>query len=163
MTRLTHLDETGRARMVDVAPKPETARRAVAASRITGAPETISLLAVGGGPKGDVFAVARIAAIQAAKKTSDLIPLCHTLPLDHVDVTFEVLDDAIAILAVASTTARTGVEMEAMTAASVAALVIYDMGKAVDRELVIGPTMLLAKEGGVRGPWRRGEGGERTP
>ncbi len=163
MTRLTHLDEAGHARMVDVSAKPETVRRATAASRVSGAARTIALLAAGGGPKGDVFAVARIAAIQAAKKTSELIPLCHALPLDHVDVAFELEAEAIAITATASTSARTGVEMEALTAASVAALVIYDMGKAVDRELVIGPTMLLAKEGGARGPWRRGEGGTPQP
>jgi cyclic pyranopterin phosphate synthase len=163
MTRLTHLDEAGRARMVDVSPKPETARRATASSRVSGAPSTIALLAAGGGPKGDVFAVARVAAIQAAKKTAELIPLCHALPLDHVDVSFEIVEGAIEITATASTSARTGVEMEALTAASIAGLVIYDMAKAVERELVIGPTLLIAKEGGARGPWRRGEGTAQEP
>jgi cyclic pyranopterin phosphate synthase len=155
MSGLTHLDASGQARMVDVSGKAATTRRATASSRVSGPSEAIALLAGGGGPKGDVFAVARIAGIQAAKKTADLIPLCHSLPLDHVEVQFHVTESAIEIVATATISARTGVEMEALTAVSVAALVIYDMGKAVARDLVIGPTQLLAKEGGASGSWLR--------
>lgn len=154
---LTHVDAAGDARMVDVSGKAVTRRVAVARSRIHAHPETIRLLAEGRGPKGDVFAVARIGAIQAAKRTADLIPLCHSLGLDHVDVAFEIGANAIHIIATATNTGRTGVEMEAMVAASIAGLVLYDMAKAVDREMTIGPVELLAKEGGKTGSWRRSD------
>ncbi len=141
--------------MVDVGAKSETRRVAVAAARVEAAPETIALLADGGGPKGDVFAVARIAAIQAAKKTGDLIPLCHPLPLDVVDVSFAIGATHIEITATAATTAKTGVEMEAMIAASIAALTIYDMAKAVDRSMTVTEVALIEKRGGKSGHWRR--------
>lgn len=152
---LTHLDPSGDARMVDVGAKAETRRVAIAAARIEAAPETIALLARGGGPKGDVFAVARIAAIQAAKKTGDLIPLCHSLPLDVVDVAFMTGPTHVEVVATAATTARTGVEMEAMVAASIAALTIYDMAKAVDRAMRVSEVALIEKRGGRSGLWRR--------
>lgn len=152
---LTHLDPSGEARMVDVGAKAETRRVAVATARVEAAPETIARLAAGGGPKGDVFAVARIAAIQAAKRTDELIPLCHGLPLDHVDVVFDIGAGHITITAQAATTARTGVEMEAMVAASVAALTIYDMAKAVDRAMRVTEVALIEKKGGKSGHWLR--------
>src|SRR5215218_7774466 len=139
--RLTHLDEHGDARMVDVGGKPVTARS----------------VAAGDAPKGDVLGVARIAGIMAAKKTGDLIPLCHPMGLDHVDVDGSVDVDAgtVTITASASVTARTGVEMEAMTAASVAALTVYDMVKGVERGVAIEEVVLLEKSGGASGTWRR--------
>jgi len=152
---LTHVDSRGDARMVNVAAKDTTARRAVARSRVEAHPDTIALLAAGGGPKGDVFAVARIAGILAAKKTSDLIPLCHGLSLDHVDIHFDVKPDHIEIIASCVVQGRTGVEMEAMMAASIAGLTIYDMGKAVDRLMRVGPVELVSKEGGKSGAWHR--------
>ena len=150
---LTHIDEAGRATMVDVGWKPETERVAVAMGSISMMPETLELIKANGFDKGDVLAVARIAGIMGAKSTSQLIPLCHPLPLDQVTVEFEYEDDrsAVSITATAKTTARTGVEMEALTAVSVAALTIYDMCKSVDRAMRIGDIRLIRKTGGKSG------------
>jgi cyclic pyranopterin monophosphate synthase len=156
--RLTHLDEHGAAHMVDVAGKAVTHRRAVAGAFIAMKPSTLSMIAEGNAPKGDVFAAARIAGIMAAKRTSELIPLCHPLSLTHVSVqlTAENTDrTGVRIEAVAETDGKTGVEMEALTAASVAGLVVYDMCKAVDRGMVLSDVMLLSKEGGKSGEWKR--------
>ena len=133
MSKLTHLDDKGAARMVDVGGKPQTARSATAEGRIRMAPSTLQAVREGSGPKGDVLAAARIAGIMAAKKTGELIPLCHPLALDAVTVEFAFEDDAIAVVARASLTGRTGVEMEALTAASIALLTIYDMAKALEK------------------------------
>ncbi|WP_035612538.1 cyclic pyranopterin monophosphate synthase MoaC [Haloferula sp. BvORR071] len=141
----SHLDADGTARMVDVGAKPVQRRRAVAEGFVQCAPTTVQALRDKALPKGDVLTVARIAAIQAAKRTDELIPLCHGLPLDSVDVDFEVLDDGVAIRAVSSTSAKTGVEMEALTAVSVAGLTIYDMCKAVDKGMVIGGIRVTEK------------------
>jgi cyclic pyranopterin phosphate synthase len=155
--RLTHLDEHGDARMVDVGGKPVTARRAVARAVVRMTPETARIVAAGDAPKGDVLGVARIAGIMAAKKTGELIPLCHPMGLDHVDVdgVVDVEAGTVTITASASVTARTGVEMEAMTAASVAALTVYDMVKGVERGVAIEEVVLLEKSGGASGTWRR--------
>jgi cyclic pyranopterin phosphate synthase len=155
--RLTHLDEHGDARMVDVGGKPVTARRAVARAIVRMTPETARTVAAGNAPKGDVLGVARIAGIMAAKKTGELIPLCHPMSLDHVDVdgVVDVEAGTVTITASASVTARTGVEMEAMTAASVAALTVYDMVKGVERGVAIEEVVLLEKSGGASGTWRR--------
>lgn len=155
--RLTHLDEHGDARMVDVGGKPATARRAIARAIVRMTPETARIVAAGNAPKGDVLGVARIAGIMAAKKTGELIPLCHPMGLDHVDVdgTVDVEAGTVTITASASVTARTGVEMEAMTAASVAALTVYDMVKGVERGVAIAEVVLLEKSGGASGTWRR--------
>jgi cyclic pyranopterin phosphate synthase len=152
--KLTHLDENGAARMVDVGGKAETARAATATGRIRMIDEAISALSEGSGPKGDALAAARIAGIMAAKRTAELIPLCHPLALDAVTVEFAVEADAIRVTASASLTGRTGVEMEAMTAACVALLTLYDMGKALDKAMVIEGVRLLAKSGGKSGEWR---------
>jgi cyclic pyranopterin monophosphate synthase len=155
--RLTHLDEHGDARMVDVGGKPVTERRAVAQAVVRMAPETARLVAQGDNPKGDVLATARIAGVMAAKKTGDLIPLCHPIGLDLVDVETALDADAgtLTLTATASVTARTGVEMEAMTAAAVAALTVYDMVKGVERGVAIERVVLLEKSGGRSGHWRR--------
>jgi cyclic pyranopterin monophosphate synthase len=144
-SRFTHLDSAGAARMVDVAPKPVQSRRAVAEAMLRCAPATIAQLREHALPKGDALALARVAGIQAAKRTSELIPLCHPLPLHHAGVDFEVHDDHVIIHAEASTDARTGVEMEALTAASVAALALYDMLKSVDKGMVIENVRLISK------------------
>ncbi len=152
---LTHLDSQGRANMVDVSDKALTVREAVAEARVRMRPETLQMIAQGEHPKGDVFAVARIAGIQAAKKTSDLIPLCHPLMLTSVKL--ELMPegaDAVRITARCKLTGQTGVEMEALTAASVAALTIYDMCKAVDRGMVIESVRLLEKVGGKSGAFK---------
>jgi len=152
---LTHLDETGHARMVDVGEKPETERIAIAKGEIRMQPETLRLIAEKGLPKGDVLAVAQVAGIMAAKRTPDLIPLCHPIPLTQVDVAFET-DEAhlcIVITGTVRSRSRTGVEMEALTAVSVAALTIYDMVKAVDRTMRIGNIRLVYKSGGKSGEW----------
>ena len=154
MTRLTHLDESGAARMVDVGDKAQSARSATAAGRIRMAAGTLAAVRDGSGPKGDVLAAARIAGIMAAKKTGELIPLCHPLALDSVSVDFSFEDDAIAVTARASLTGKTGVEMEALTAASVALLTIYDMAKALEKGMVIESVRLLEKTGGKSGDWR---------
>lgn len=157
MTRLTHIDDQGAARMVDVGDKDITQRLAVATGRVLMAPETLALLRDGSHRKGDVLAVARIAGIQAAKKCSDLIPLCHPLMLNSVEVNFTLDDEdsAVVIEARCKVSGKTGVEMEALTAASVAALTIYDMCKAVDKAMVIDQLCLQEKLGGKSGTWRR--------
>lgn len=151
--KLTHFDASGRAQMVDVGDKPETDRRAVAVSRITMQRETGKRIAEGKVGKGDVLAVARLAGIMAAKKTSDLIPLCHPLPLTAVNLDLQLSKDLQSVLieAECKTTGKTGVEMEALTAASVAALTVYDMVKAMDRGMTIESTRLLHKSGGKSG------------
>ena len=154
MNRLTHLDESGAARMVDVGGKPETARSATATGRIRMSPQALAAVRDGSGPKGDVLATARIAGIMAAKKTGELIPLCHPLSLDAVTVDFAFEDDAVRATARASLTGRTGVEMEALTATGVALLTVYDMAKALDKGMVIEGVRLLEKTGGKSGDWR---------
>jgi cyclic pyranopterin phosphate synthase len=152
----THLDETGAAHMVDVGAKPATERRAVAAGRITMSAGALEAVRSGNAPKGDVLSTARIAGIMAAKRTADLIPLCHPLALTRVSVEFEWESTGIAVRAIAATTGPTGVEMEALTAASVALLTLYDMAKALDRAMVLGDIRLLEKSGGRSGHWRAG-------
>ena len=152
---LTHLDPLGRARMVDVTPKEPSHRRAMARGRVHMQPETASLVARGALAKGDVLSVARVAGIQAAKRTSDLIPLCHPLLIGAVLVNFRIEDTYIEVEAQVETIDRTGVEMEAMTACSIAALTIYDMCKSVDRAMVIGDVTLWEKTGGRSGTYRR--------
>ncbi|HSP04317.1 MAG TPA: cyclic pyranopterin monophosphate synthase MoaC [Acidimicrobiales bacterium] len=152
---LTHLDPLGRARMVDVTPKDPTHRRAIARGRVTMSPETASLVARGAIAKGDVLAVARVAGIQAAKRTPDLIPLCHPLLVGSVLVNFRIEDDFIEVEAQVDTIDRTGVEMEAMTACSIACLTIYDMCKSADRAMVISELTLWEKTGGRSGTYRR--------
>ncbi len=154
MTGLTHLDAQGKARMVDVGGKAETQRVAVASGRIAMSDAALAAIRDGAVPKGDVLAAARIAGIMAAKKTAELIPLCHPLALDAVTVDFVLEDDGLRVTASASLTGRTGVEMEAMTAVSVALLTIYDMAKAVDKAMVIGDVRLIEKRGGKSGHWR---------
>ena len=154
---LTHLNEQGEARMVDVGGKEVTARRAVAQGRIVMQSSTLDLIATGGHAKGDVLAVARIAGIQAAKKCSELIPLCHPLPLSSVKIDLVPDGDlpGVRIEATCKVTGQTGVEMEALTAASIAALTLYDMCKAMDRGMIIENTQLTHKSGGVSGEWQR--------
>lgn len=157
MSELTHLDDQGAARMVDVGGKPETDRAAVARATVRVSPRTAGLVAAGGASKGDVAAVARIAAIGAAKKTGDLIPLCHPLGLTgvDVDVAVDVEGGAIVVTCEARCRGRTGVEMEAMTGASVGALAVYDMVKGVERGAFVEEVVLLEKRGGRSGHWRR--------
>ncbi|WP_072382009.1 cyclic pyranopterin monophosphate synthase MoaC [Novosphingobium sp. NDB2Meth1] len=154
MSELTHLDSQGRARMVDVGGKPETQRLAVALGRIRMNAATLTALRDGKTPKGDVLAVARIAGIMAAKRTGELIPLCHPLALDAVSVEFAFVEDGVEARATASLTGRTGVEMEALTAVSVALLTIYDMAKAIDKGMVLEGIRLIEKRGGKSGDWR---------
>jgi len=153
MNHLTHLDEHGKARMVDVGAKPATARQAIASGRIAMSPKALAAIRDGEAPKGDVLAAARIAGIMAAKKTADLIPLCHPLALEAVTLDFAFEDGALRATATASLTGRTGVEMEALTAASVALLTVYDMVKALDKGMVIEDLRLIAKRGGKSGDW----------
>ena len=153
MTKLTHIDEHGAAHMVDIGGKPETARKAVATGRIRMSAEALEAIRDGDAPKGDVLAAARIAGIMAAKKTGELIPLCHPLSLDAVTVEFAFEDNAVRVTATASLTGKTGVEMEAMVASSVALLTIYDMAKALDKAMVIEEVHLLSKSGGKSGEW----------
>ena len=157
MAELTHIDDAGAARMVDVGDKPDSERVAVAGAVVLMEAETLDLLAMGAHKKGDVLAVARIAGIQAAKKCSDLIPLCHPLILNSVDVDFELDENLHRVLLTArcKVSGKTGVEMEALTAVSVAALTIYDMCKAVDRGMQIQDVRLLEKQGGKSGHWLR--------
>jgi cyclic pyranopterin monophosphate synthase len=143
MTELSHVDESGAVRMVDVGAKPLSRRRAVARGEIRMSPDTARRLREL--PKGDALTTAQLAGIMAAKRTSELSPLCHPLPLSHVDVTLEVREDRVEIVAVAETTAQTGVEMEALTAVSVAALTVYDMAKAVDKGMTLGEIALVEK------------------
>lgn len=154
MSKLTHLGEDGSAHMVDVGGKAATARRAVASGRITMAPEVLAAIRDGDAPKGDVLGTARIAGIMAAKRTGELIPLCHPLGLEAVNIDFDYEESAIRVTATASLTGKTGVEMEAMTAVSVALLTIYDMAKALDRGMVISEVRLIAKSGGKSGEWK---------
>ncbi len=153
--RLTHVDEKGAARMVDVTAKAVTARVATAAGRVLISPEVVALLRGEGVPKGDAIAVARIAGIAGAKRTPDLIPLCHPIALHGVTVELEVTDEAVEIVATARTADRTGVEMEALTSVAVAGLTVIDMVKAVDPRAVISDVRLLAKSGGKKGDWTR--------
>ncbi|MBP2389160.1 cyclic pyranopterin monophosphate synthase MoaC [Aeromicrobium fastidiosum] len=153
--RLTHVDETGAARMVDVTAKTVTARTATARGRVEVSAEVIALLRGEGVPKGDAIAVARIAGIMATKRTPDLIPLCHPLAIGGVEVDLVVADDAVAIEATVRTADRTGVEMEALTAVSVAALTVVDMVKAVDKLARITDIEVVAKSGGKSGDWHR--------
>jgi len=160
---LTHVDDEGRVRMVDVGAKGETERIAVAQGAVTMRPETLRLIAEGGVPKGDVLAVAQVAGVMAAKRTPDMIPLCHPLLLTKVDVTFRVDEAAsqIEITATVRCRGKTGVEMEALTAVSVAALTIYDMAKAVEKGMRIGDIRLVHKTGGKSGDWHLAEEEER--
>ncbi|HYH91839.1 MAG TPA: cyclic pyranopterin monophosphate synthase MoaC [Candidatus Saccharimonadales bacterium] len=155
--RLSHVDRGGRPRMVDVSGKPVTARRAVAEATVSLSPETMSLVIDGGGSKGDVLGVAELAGVMGGKRTSELIPLCHPLPLTdlQVSITPDRTGGVLRIRAEAATTGQTGVEMEAMTAASVAALTVYDMVKGVERGVEIGGVRLLSKSGGKSGDWTR--------
>lgn len=152
---LTHIDEEGRARMVDVGEKPVTTRTAEASGFVKMAAATVTAVREGRTPKGDPLEAARLAGIMAAKRTAELIPLCHPLPLNHADVQLEVRDDGIAIIATARTDSKTGVEMEALTAASIAALTIYDMCKAIDKAMVISDIRLESKTGGRSGDYKR--------
>jgi cyclic pyranopterin phosphate synthase len=154
MNQLTHLDEAGNAAMVDVSAKDATIREALAEGRITMSAEALAAIRAGAVKKGDVLATARIAGIMAAKKTSELIPLCHPLMLSKVAVDFEFEADGVRVLAMARLSGQTGVEMEALTAASVALLTIYDMAKALDKGMVIGDVRLLEKRGGKSGDWK---------
>jgi cyclic pyranopterin phosphate synthase len=154
MSGLSHLDDQGRARMVDVGGKTETQRVAIALGTIRMAQTTLTALRDGKTPKGDVLAVARIAGIMAAKRTAELIPLCHPLALNSVAVEFAFVSDGIEARAIASLTGRTGVEMEALTAVSVALLTVYDMAKAIDKAMVIDGVRLIEKRGGKSGDWR---------
>lgn len=154
--KLTHFNEQGRAHMVDVSDKKETKRIAVAKSQIQMRPETLKRIQEGSVDKGDVLAVAQIAGIMAAKKTADIIPMCHPLPLTGIDITFEVLSDEILSFQVTvKTTGVTGVEMEALTAAQTIGLTIYDMCKAMDKGMILGPTYLEHKQGGKSGDYHR--------
>jgi cyclic pyranopterin phosphate synthase len=152
---LTHVDETGAARMVDVTAKDVTAREAVATGRVLVSDTVVGLLRGDGVPKGDALGVARVAGIMAAKRTPDLVPLCHPLAISGVTVDLEVADDAVLVRATVRTTDRTGVEMEALTAVSVAALTVVDMVKAVDKAAVITDVRVETKTGGKSGDWRR--------
>lgn len=153
--RLTHVDETGAARMVDVGEKAVTQRSATASGRVLVSPEVVGLLRGEGVPKGDALGVARVAGIMAAKRTPDLVPLCHPLAISGVTVDLQVADDAVEVTATVRTTDRTGVEMEALTAVSVAALTVVDMVKAVDKGAVISDVRVEAKSGGRSGEWHR--------
>ncbi len=157
MKKLSHVDEKGSARMVDVSDKERTARRAVARGKVALGPDLLSKILDGGGPKGDVLQVARIAAIQAAKRTHDLIPLCHPLRITNVKIDFipDFVTGDIEISAEVKALDRTGVEMEALTAATVAALTVYDMCKALRKDIELGPFFLLEKEGGKSGKFKK--------
>ena len=157
MSKLTHFNRSGEARMVDIGDKTSSARRAVAAGRISMQEETLRVIEKGEHRKGDVLGVARVAGIMATKRTADLVPMCHPLALTHVEIEFELnaADNAVDCRVTAETRGRTGVEMEALAGVQVALLTIYDMCKAVDRGMVIGDVRLLEKAGGKSGHWRR--------
>ena len=157
MSRLTHLDDGGAARMVDVSDKPATRRSATASGQIAMSDAALAAIRDGDGPKGEVLSTARIAGILAAKRTGELIPMCHPLGIESVEIAFAFEDGGIAVEATAALTGRTGVEMEAMTAASIALLTIYDMAKAIDRTMTIGEVRLVAKSGGKSGDWVRAD------
>jgi cyclic pyranopterin phosphate synthase len=163
--KLTHIDDQGKARMVDVSEKPATEREAVARACVSMKPSTIKLIRSGAVPKGDVLAAARLAGIMAAKKTADLIPLCHPLAITSVtvEVTIHEKKGTMEIVAGVKTVGQTGVEMEALTAVSVAALTVYDMCKAVDKEMVISEILLLEKRGGRSGEFKRGAASPASP
>jgi cyclic pyranopterin phosphate synthase len=153
MSSLTHLNAKGEAHMVDVSAKSDTLRTAIAQSQVELTPAIVAAITDNSLPKGDLFATVRIAAIQGAKKCSDLIPLCHPLPLSKITVDIELQGNSLVISALCKTTGKTGVEMEALTAASVAALTVYDMCKGLDKGMVIRETKLLEKTGGKSGDW----------
>lgn len=153
MSKLTHLDEHGHANMVDIGGKAPTVRTATATGRIRMSPEALAAIRDGDAPKGDVLAVARVAGIMAAKKTGELIPLCHPLALDAVSIEFEFLEDGVKATTKVSLTGKTGVEMEAITATSIALLTVYDMIKAMDKNMVIEQVFCLQKSGGKSGDW----------
>ena len=155
MSKLTHIDESGRARMVDVSDKAATAREAVAEGLVRMSPATLKLALSGEGEKGDVRAVAEIAGVMAAKKTSELIPMCHPLTISKAEVRVEPAEGGLAVTARVKTTGQTGVEMEALTAVSVACLTLYDMLKAAEKGMVIEAVRLTSKTGGKSGDWRR--------
>lgn len=155
MKELSHLDEHGRLRMVDTTGKPSTSRRAIASARVQMSSETVAALEGRGGPKGNPLEAARLAGIMGAKKTADLIPLCHPLPLTHIDVRAHLEPDGVHLEAEVSTNAQTGVEMEALTAVAIAALTVYDMCKALDKGLVISDVRLESKTGGKSGDYHR--------
>lgn len=155
MDKLTHIDEQGRARMVDTSEKPNTVRHAVASARVLMSAETVAAIREARAPKGDPLEPARLAGIMAAKRTAELIPLCHPLPLTHVDVRAELQDTSVYLESEVTTRAQTGVEMEALTAVSVAALTIYDMCKALDKSMTITDIRLELKTGGKSGDYRR--------
>ena len=155
MNKLSHFDETGKIKMVDVSEKTSTVRRAAASGRVILSRETLNILKSSDNPKGDPLEIARIAGIMAAKKTPDLIPLCHQLNLSKVNVTAEIQEDGIYLTSEVTTNSQTGVEMEALTAVAIAALTIYDMVKAVDKTMVIGEVKLMMKSGGRSGTFRR--------
>ena len=158
MSELTHIDEHGRAKMVDTSAKEVTVRRAIASARVLMSPETVPAIRNNTTPKGDPLETARLAGVMAAKRTAELIPLCHPLPLTHVDVSAEIREDGVYLEAEVSTKAQTGVEMEALTAVSVAALTIYDMCKALDKSMTITDVRLELKTGGKSGDYRREDG-----
>ncbi|KTT69849.1 cyclic pyranopterin monophosphate synthase MoaC [Sphingomonas sanguinis] len=153
MSGLTHLDDEGSARMVDVGAKAVTARQAIASGRIAMSPDAAAAIRAGSVQKGDVLAVARVAGIMAAKRTSDLIPLCHPLPLSKVEIDLALDATGVTATATSATAGQTGVEMEALTAVSVTLLTIYDMAKALDKHMTIGDIRLIAKTGGKSGDW----------
>jgi len=155
MSELSHMDEEGRVSMVDTSAKPQTARRAVASARVLMSAETVEAVRARRTPKGDPLETARVAGIMAAKRTAELIPLCHPLPLTHVEVRATLEEFGVSIEAEAATTAQTGVEMEALTAATVAALTVYDMCKAVEKGIEITDVRLESKTGGKSGDWKR--------
>jgi cyclic pyranopterin phosphate synthase len=159
MKRLSHMDERGRVKMVDTSAKIDTARRAVASARVLMSPETVAAVREHRTPKGDPLETARLAGIMAAKRTAELIPLCHPLPLTFIDVRAEISDTGVLIEAEAATQAQTGVEMEALTAATVAALTVYDMCKAVDKAMTITDVRLEMKSGGKSGDYKRNKRG----
>lgn len=154
MNKLTHVDSAGNARMVDVGSKAETHRVAVAKGAIRMSATTLNAIAQGNAPKGDVLGTARIAGIMAAKKTGELIPLCHPLGIDAVNIDFELVETGVECTATATLTGKTGIEMEALTAVSVALLTVYDMAKALDKGMVIEGIRLIEKRGGKSGIWR---------
>lgn len=155
MSQLSHIDPEGRARMVDVGDKPVTARRAMAKGQVECSPRTLELVRDGKSPKGSVISTAELAGVMGAKRTADLIPLCHPLPLSKVELLIEIDDDlpGFAVTAIVRTEGRTGVEMEALTAVSIACLTLFDMLKAVDKAMTIGAIRVTAKEGGKSGDW----------
>jgi cyclic pyranopterin phosphate synthase len=157
MKQLSHIDEEGRVAMVDTSAKAQTARRALASARVQMSPETVAIVRAGQTPKGDPLETARLAGIMAAKRTAELIPLCHPLPLTHIDVRAKLTDTGVLLEAEVATQAQTGVEMEALTAVAVAALTVYDMCKAVDKAMTITDVRLERKTGGKSGDYERQE------